>query len=165
MQKRRLSIALRPRPLTCVKIYGADGGRFGSARDGVERFWRNIFGGLAAARFHRPGSGIGLSERAQRMIRSAREVTGAIDLFSCRPRNDLLAGRKANEAYCLAEAGKQYAVYFPARGEVTLEVPAAGGRKLRWYDIDRGRWQEPRPAGGRLTLRTPGAGQWAAVVR
>ena len=43
------------RPINNIKIYGADGGRFGSTQDGLERFWRNIFGGFASARFHRPG--------------------------------------------------------------------------------------------------------------
>ncbi len=31
----------RPRPLNTVKTYGADGGRFGNNRDGIERFWRH----------------------------------------------------------------------------------------------------------------------------
>ena len=42
------------RPINNVKIYGANSGRYGSTRDAQERFWRNIFGGLASSRFHRP---------------------------------------------------------------------------------------------------------------
>lgn len=166
--KRRRSLRDRPRPLTNTKIYGADTGRFGTTRDGVERFWRNIFGGHAAARFHRPESGNGLGELAQRMIRSAREVTGAFDLFRSEPSNDLLSDREENEAFCLAIPGSQYAVYFPSAGEVTLDAREAGGTlSQRWYDIDRGNWlpaEEARGAGS-LTLKTPGPGQWAVVVR
>ena len=165
--KRRVSIADNPRPMNNVKIYGADTGRFGTTRDGVERFWRNIFCGCASARFHRPPSGIGLSELGQRMIKAAREVTSAFDIFSCEPRNDLLGDREENEAYCLAEPGRQYAVYFPNGGEVTLNLKEAPSElTLRWYDIDNLRWSAPRAVrgGGTLKLKTPGSGQWAAVI-
>ncbi len=165
-RKRRKGIARRPRPMNSVKIYGADGGRYGSSRDGIERFWRNIFGGFASARFHRPASGIGLSKPAQRMIRSAREVTGAFDVFTSEPRGDLLADREANEAYCLAQPPRQYAVYFPAGGEVTLNAKKApDALSLRWYDIDAGRWRPRREVGpGAVGLKAPGKGQWAAVL-
>ncbi len=165
--RRRRSLRRKPRPMTNVKIYGADGGRFGDSRDGVERFWRNIFGGHSAVRFHRPDSGIGLSGRAQQMIRSARAVTDAVDVFSCRPRPDLLADRQPNEAYCLADAGRQYAVYFPAAGDVKLTVKATRGKlTVRWYDVDRGRWLDREQPGAtdRLHLKTPGPGQWAVIV-
>lgn len=166
-QKQRRRVQENPRPLTNVKIYGADAGQFGTTRDGVERFWRNIFGGLASARFHRPDSGLGLTRLAQQMLRSARDVTGAFDLFACQPRNDLLGGREANEAYCLAFPGKVYALYFPGPGEVILDASdASGSLSLRWYEIDRGQWlpAAKRPRGDRLPLKTPGGGQWAVVV-
>lgn len=164
----RRRVARAPRPLNNVKIYGADGARFGNTRDGVERFWRNIFSGMASARFHRPSSGIGLSELAQRMIRSAREVTGAFDIFRCGPGPELLSDREDNEAYCLAEPGRQYAVYFPNGGDVLLDLSGAEGEiELRWYDIEAGGWQSPERlrAGGKVRLVVPGSGHWAAVLR
>ena len=166
--KRRRQIARNPRPVTNVKIYGADTGRFGNTRDGVERFWRNIFGGHASARFHRPDSGQGLNRLAQRMIRSAREVTDAFDLFACEPRTDLLGERDDNEAYCLGAAGRQYAVFFPKGGKVTLDVKeAAGELSIRWYDVDGGKWLPTRTATSRgtLALETPDQGRWAVVIR
>ncbi len=166
--KQRQRVRPHIRPLTNVKIYGADSGRFGNSRDGVERFWRSIFCGQASARFHRPTSGLGLGKTAQKMIAAARDVTGALDLFSCEPRNNLLGKREADEAYCLATPGRQYAVYFPRAGAVSLNVKDAPGRlSVRWYDIDRGRWtdtdnvSDPRI----LQLKTPGSGQWAVVIR
>ncbi len=166
-QKVRRRIADAPRPINSVKIYGADGGRFGDTRDGVERFWRNIFGGFASSRFHRPPSGIGLSELAQTMIRSAREVTGAIDLFRCEPHPELLGDREEDEAYCLAQPGRQYAVYFPDGGDVSLDLSAAQGTlQLRWYDIGAGRWREGEgvEGGRKVALTAPAGGQWAAVI-
>jgi len=170
-QKQRRRIAKHIRPLNNVKIYGADTGRFGTTRDGIERFWRNIFGGLASARFHRPDSGQGLNKAAQRNIASARAVTDAIDIFVCEPHPGLLGDRKANEAYCLAQPGKQYAVYFPAAGDVTLNTRGAISKDLtvRWYDIDKGRWLKPRAVetvdAHIQRLTAPGKGQWAAVIQ
>jgi hypothetical protein len=165
-QRERLGDKLRP--LNNVKIYGADGGRFGNDRDGIERFWRNIFGGMASARFHRPPSGLGLSEKAQAHIRSMRMLTDEMSIFTCAPHNDLLSGRRPNEAYCMANPGKEYAVYFPNGGEVDLDVtglrsPAA----LRWLHIMKSEWGEPEriESGDRLKLRCPSEGHWAVLVQ
>ena len=45
-----------PRPVNHTKIYGSGNTSWGSGspEDGVERFWRNLIGGSAAVRFHRP---------------------------------------------------------------------------------------------------------------
>ena len=83
-------MAASPRPLNNVKIYGLDGGQLGSSQEGMQRFWRNLFAGCASARFHEKH--LGDSEPALQMIRSARLMTGAIDLFRCQPHNDLLPG-------------------------------------------------------------------------
>ncbi|MEE2752499.1 MAG: aldo/keto reductase [Candidatus Latescibacterota bacterium] len=45
--------------INSVKIYGANTGGYWSIRDAQERFWRNIVGGLATTRFHRPLAGLG----------------------------------------------------------------------------------------------------------
>ncbi|MBN1987553.1 MAG: hypothetical protein JW761_14675, partial [Prolixibacteraceae bacterium] len=45
-------VSSNPRPLNTVKTYGADGGRHGNTKDGLERWWRHVFGGAASARFH-----------------------------------------------------------------------------------------------------------------
>lgn len=164
--RRRRALADEPRPLNNVKIYGADGGRFGTTRDAIERFWRNIFVGCASARFHRPDSGIGLSQTAQQMIRAAREVTARVDVFRCEPRPDLVSCPEDGEAYCLAASGQQYAVYLPAAGSAELDLGDAQQQVgLRWYEIDAGRWGPVHATSGpRVRLEAPGRGQWVALV-
>jgi hypothetical protein len=132
----------------------------------MERFWRDIFAGCASARFHEIH--LGDSELAQRMVRSAREVTGAFDLFHCAPHPELLENPSPNQAYCLANPGKEYVVYFPSAGRVRLQTPGLEGQaELRWFGIERGAWLEPAsvPEQRPIVLTTPGDGQWAVVVR
>ncbi len=167
-QKQRRRIAGKPRPLNSVKIYGADTGRFGGGRDAIERFWRNILGGLASARFHRPDSGLGLSQPAQANIKSMRMLTDKMNVFTCAPHNDLLSDRQPNEAYCLAHPGKEYAVYFPQGGAVTLDVSAMSRPvEVRWLDVMASQWQAPKKmkAAGGLKLTCPSKGYWAVLVK
>ena len=159
------------RPMNSVKIYGANSGSYGTTRDAQERFWRNVFGGLASVRFHRPDSGLGLNEIAQAHIRSMRLLTAELDIFTAAPHLDLLTRRSRNEAYCTAEPGKAYAVFFPDGGDVRLDVSAAAGRplSLRWLAIRDSRWNGPpvpvEPEGSTLRLTTPAEeGYWAALV-
>jgi len=160
------------RPINTVKIYGANPGRWGTSRDGQERFWRNIIGGLAATRFHRPPSGLGLSETAQAHIRSMRMLLAEFDILSCEPRNDLLHWRSMTEAYCTAEPGVAYAVFFPDGGNLHVDIEGLpGGRKIyvHWLDIPASAWQpiqEVPPGSNRAHLVTPReSGYWAALVK
>ncbi len=167
--RQKITATGRPRPMNSVKIYGANTGCYGSGRDAQERFWRNIFGGLASSRFHRPGSGIGLSARARAHIKSMRMLEEAVDLFRCQPHNELLSRRSYNEAYCAASPGRAYAVFFADGGDVLLDTSAAAEKAatLRWLDIAAGAWHEPQITAheGVLRLVTPREeGYWAAAV-
>jgi hypothetical protein len=167
IQSLRQRILGTPRPLSNVKIYGSDGsGLFGTSREATERFWRDVFAGCASARFHEKH--LGDSELAQRMMRSARDLTGAFDLFHCQPHSELLTNRAPNQAYCLANPGKEYVVYFPTGGRVQLQTPGLEGKtELRWYDIEHGIWMKPTSVGDEklMALSAPGEGQWAVVIR
>ncbi|MFP4353651.1 MAG: hypothetical protein ACLFUJ_00905 [Phycisphaerae bacterium] len=160
----------RPRPLNTVKIYGCNSYRYGTTRDAQERFWRNIFAGLAGTRFHRPPAGIGSSDRAMANIRSMRMITDEMDIPACLPRPDLLGNASYNEAYCFANPPRQYGVFFPDGGDVMLDVSAAGGREMtvRWLDILESRWvtsQSFVPEQSTMRLATPtDSGYWAALV-
>ncbi len=174
---RRRLIASGPiRPMNSVKIYGANSGCYGSTRDAQERFWRNIFCGLASSRFHRPAAGQGLNTIAQAHIYAMRLLTDTehgLDIFTSEPHNDLLQNRSWNEAYCTANPGLAYAVFFTDGGNVRLDVSAAGDASLtvRWLDIRQCRWNgEAKPAEvsneGVLHLVTPAEeGYWAVLVK
>jgi hypothetical protein len=173
IQHIRSQVNERPIPLNNVKVYGGAKGFASSVEEGTQRFWRNIFGGCASTRFHRMGPsyhffGIGLSELAQTHIRSMRMFTGQLNIFRMEPGNGLLSGREDNEAYALSEPGRQYAVYFPAGGAVTLDASAAKGPlEVRWLDIRKNEWRTPATAegGAGVELTAPGDGPWAVLLK
>jgi hypothetical protein len=167
-QRQRARIAAHVRPLNNVKIYGADTGTFGNNRDGMERFWRNIFGGLAAARFHRPISGLGLGDKAQANIHSMRMITDKMNIFTCEPHNDLLSDREDNEAYCIANPDKEYAVYFPNGGQVILDISSLNKPvKVQWLYIMKSQWTniEELKSESKIKLSCPSKGYWTVLLK
>jgi hypothetical protein len=94
-------------------------------------------------------------------------LTDNMDIFTCAARNDLLLGRKPNEAYCLVNPGKEYAVYFPDGGEVNLDISSLKRPgTIRWLEISSNKWgkrQELKPAQS-VTLRPPGSGSWVVLL-
>ena len=159
------------RPINNVKIYGADTGKYGKTQDGLARFWRNIFGGFASARSHRPPNGLGLSKLSQANIKSMRSITDEMDVFSCEPHNDLLSNREENEAYVLANPGKEYSVYFPKGGSVELHLSAvektdADTISIRWLNIRKAEWEKEQeiPYSDSITLSSPTESHWAVLI-
>ncbi len=145
-----------PVPMNNVKVYGAVEGRnfsAGSETEAVDRFWRNIIGGCASSRFHRPAEprawGSGLNERVQTNLKAMDMLLERLDILSCTPHNDLLSSRvvvpSIMEAYVTANIGHQYAVYFPqGRYKVDLDPWVfADTLKLQWLDINSLEWSEP----------------------
>jgi hypothetical protein len=163
----RQRVAVQPRPLNTVKTYGADGGRFGNNRDGLERWWRHIIGGAASARFHRPDSGLGLSPLAVASLRSARKLESLIKLWDVEPANHLLSNRQDNEAYLAAHPGARYALYFTDGGSVSLDLRDAPGHiDVRWLDVATGDWakRETLAGGAIVPLTAPRRGHWVAAI-
>lgn len=164
----RKYLARRPRPINTTKTYGATGNKFGHTdQDGIERFWRHLLAGAASIRFHRPDSGLGLNDKAVACIRAARKLESKIPLWSVEPANELLFDRQANEAYLAADPGRAYALYFPAGGEVRLDVSKAREPLVaHWIDIATGEWgpTQDLPAGEKPSIVPPGTGNWTAAI-
>ncbi len=155
-----------PCPLNNVKVYGKE--LHGTPQDGLERFWRSAFLGAASVRFHRPNSGHGISEIAQKHIQSLRWIFDAFDLTEVQPANKSLTNREADEAYCLATSGKTYAVYFPEGGSVLLQAEKLEGNfEVKWLNINQAAWKQPIPIPltGSYLLETPDNGHWVALLQ
>lgn len=163
----RARLADAPRPINTVKTYGADTGRYGNDRDGLERWWRHLIGGAAAVRFHRPDSGLGFSAQAEASIRAARKLAAEVEFWTTAPRQELLRERAANEAYLSADPGRVYALYFTDGGSVELDLrEREGAFTVRWLDVGNGDWagQGSIPGGDWRTVTAPGGGHWVGLV-
>jgi len=163
----RRHVARRPRPLNTVKTYGADGGPYGSTADGVQRWWRHVIGGAAAARFHRPHSGLGLSKPSIASLAAARKLESLIPLWVVEPADHLLSDRQHNEAHLAARLGAAYALYFTGGGQGGLDLTGQDGTfQLRWIDVATGEWGEStKIAGGRtVAIAAPSPGGWVAAL-
>lgn len=165
----RTLIKDQPRPINCVKTYGADGGRYGNNRDGEERFWRNLMGGTASCRFHRPDSGLGLNDSAKAHIRSFRMLLAEFPFIESEvdAESRHLTNRDPNEAYLRSVDGKAYAIYFPDGGNVTLNLEGPeSSYRLKWLDIAGSRWASESTVNiqGAAELATPGNGHWLALL-
>lgn len=161
-------LSKHPRPINTTKTYGADHYRDGhSDQDGIERFWRHLLAGAASLRFHRPGAGLGLGDKAVASIRAARKLESVIPLWTVEPANELLSGCEENEAYLSADKGQNYMVYFPSEGEVIVDVSSTKGPlKSRWINIDTGEWgpTEKSDESDQLLLKTPEKGNWVVAI-
>lgn len=128
-----------PRPANHTKIYsdGQTGFGSGTPQDGIERFWRNLMGGSASARFHRPPAGIGLNPLAQQCIRTARWVEKWIAFWEMEPAMDEIVPPAAtnNQAYLTRTADLRYLLFLPYGEAVSLTLQERPGQQwwqLRW---------------------------------
>lgn len=165
----RKQLKEEPKPITNIKIYGSDNAPWrpdfwGDTNDGQERFWRNIFGGCASARFHRPDWGIGSSNLALANLKSMRMLTDSMNFFRHMPANHLLSDRKENEAFCLAIPDEEYAIFFPSGGTVGLHS-FNGYFKGRWLDIHQSRWSEPFEIKQSQPFNAPDDGYWVLWIK
>ena len=162
----RSRIADKPRPLNTVKTYGADGGKYGDTAEGLNRWWRHILGGAAAARFHRPTAGLGLSGPSVAAVKAARKLESRIKLWDVEPATSLLCDRKAGEAYLAAKCGQAYALYFPHGGSVGVDLGEHPVRfELRWINPATGQWGgRADVTGGKVVISAPDAGAWVAAL-
>ncbi|MDZ7694545.1 MAG: hypothetical protein U5K69_26060 [Balneolaceae bacterium] len=185
----RKKLQANPMPMNNVKVYGSgvgDNYSAGSQKEAIARFWKNIFAGSASSRFHRPegGWGIGLKKPAQINLKVMSMLLEEFNIFKAIPHNDLLSSYvtstpTAMEAYCLADIGNQYAIYFPA-GRYTIDLDPwvfVEELRIKWLDVDEGTWSEEKiipvewSGGidqwghrGRVRLTTPGNESYVALL-
>jgi hypothetical protein len=158
-----------PRPAGCVKTYGGGYTGFGSGgnEDGVERFVRNILAGCHGTRFHRPTAGNGLNNQAKATIRALRKLESVMKPWDLAPHMELLSDRLPDSAYCAANPGESYAVYFPYGRSVKLDLSGCESpMRLQWISVGTGEFVfEPEElAPGVVELTTRAAGGWIAAI-
>ena len=168
-QIQRIHQSAEPRPVNNVKVYGADGNKFGhNNQDGVERFVRNVLLGAASTRFHRPDSGLGLSDTAQMVINNLRYAVSQYPHFASAACNELLVERQENQAYLRGLAGEGFLLYMPHGGQVTANLSSlADEAQIVWISLlaNEGHLQEIIIATGpAVFLQAPAEENYLAVI-
>lgn len=157
------------RPLNNVKVYGNDGGRHKTTQNAIESFVQNVLFGAASTRFHRPTSGQGLNDVARHVIKSMRSYIDQADFFNALPSNQLLSKRNANEAFCRAIEGSEYAIYFPNGGEVNLDLKNNPKQiSIEWLNILNSEWSEASLTTVNkniVKVKAPNQGNWLAYLK
>ena len=157
------------RPVNCVKVYGGTNTSWGSGsnEDGIERFVRDVIGGCAAVRHHRPPTGNGLSARSQACIQSVRKIETMVRMWEMKPHMELLSATDDDEAYLTAKEGEKYVILFPDGGEIALDLSHYPGEfSGQWISIGSGSWGErfSLEGGGLIEIASPGRRGWFAVI-
>ena len=140
-------IKTNPRPVNSTKIYGSDGGswlnRGITTEHAVNTFFRNILGGFASSRFHRPPSGLGLSNISTKCIQMIREIETIVKFWDIVPRMDLLTIEEDSEVYLSAREGEYYVIYFVKGGVVKLDLSKYNRSfNLRWFNLSEDKPEE-----------------------
>jgi hypothetical protein len=90
LQAIRDYISAKPRPINHDRIYAANYGRIWTTQEGINKLWRNLVGGSAAMRFHRPSPVLGLCPRAQASIKTTHKFESLIEPWTCEPKMDVV---------------------------------------------------------------------------
>lgn len=166
-QIQRIHASDQPRPVNTIKVYGTTGNKFGhTTQDGIERFVRNVLLGVAAVRFHRPDSGLGLSDTARAVIKSGRMLTDAYPHFEARPDLTMFNKRTENTAYG-RKTNDALVFYYPAGGSQEVDLrDLTGELTIKWLDVLSARWTRPSlvQGGALVRLPSPGKGNWIALL-
>jgi hypothetical protein len=128
------------RPVNSTKIYGSDNGtwldRGITTEHAVQTFFRNILGGYASSRFHRPPHGLGLSQTSINCIRSVRMIEELVKFRDLNPAMDLILNNEENLAYAAAKDKDKIVIYFTKPGRVQLDLSDTNKDfKIRWINI------------------------------
>jgi hypothetical protein len=165
--------------LHMTKLYGNDGRlpdpwsgwKPGDSDNAIEEWWRNLIAGVAGVRFHRPLSGIGLSDKAKACILATRMVEEQAKFWEVDSRLDLLSQREADEAYLAADPGEKYILYFTHQGggSVGLDMKDYGADQFNvsWINIDKGTLhaQDIISGGEVVNINRPDSNaHWVAVI-
>jgi hypothetical protein len=140
-----------PRPVNSTKVYGSDNGKWNdrgiTTNHAIQTVCRNIMGGFASSRFHRPSAGIGLCDASLNCIKTIREIEKRTKLWELNTTIDLTLNQE-NEAYLRAQEGEKYLVYLPEGGKVMLNLKNERNEYvLEWMDTDDATWR------GKTTIR------------
>ncbi|HPA87641.1 MAG TPA: hypothetical protein PK106_07585 [Bacteroidales bacterium] len=160
-----------PRPVNSTKIYGSDQGswldRGITTKHAVETFCRNVTGGFASSRFHRPPSGLGLSRTSINCLLTIRKIEEKVKFRDLTPMMNLLETTGENKTFLSAKEGENYVLYFTGPGTAILDLGKWDKTfELNWIPIEKADWDNEGRinGGGRAEITSGYPGDAFAVM-
>ena len=160
-----------PRPVNSTKIYGSDQGswldRGITTKHAVETFCRNVIGGFASSRFHRPPSGLGLSRTSINCLLTIRKIEEKVKFRDLTPMMNLLETTGENKTFLSAKEGENYVLYFTGPGTAILDLGKWDKTfELNWIPIEKADWDNEGRinGGGRAEITSGYPGDAFAVM-
>ncbi|MBW6501145.1 MAG: hypothetical protein K0B05_07100 [Bacteroidales bacterium] len=143
----------KTRPVNSTKIYGSDSGswldRGINTEHAINTFFRNITGGFASSRFHRPPSGLGLSEISINCIKTVRDIEKITKMWDMEPSMHLLEVEEGGEAYLSAREGKCYILYFITDCKALLDLKKHDIKyRMISAEVEKAEWERNEPVRG-----------------
>ncbi|VAW17999.1 hypothetical protein MNBD_BACTEROID01-2117 [hydrothermal vent metagenome] len=167
-----------PRPINNTKNYGSSRRppnnnyykstwKRWTTESAVQRYVLNVIGGCASTRFHRPPSGLGLSQPARICIKTLRELESYVKMWELTPGNDLLSEYEEAKVFLTADPGRLYVLFFLQGGSATLNlIGCEGNFNLNWFNplTGQSRKAETLIGGNKETISTPDDGSWILSI-
>jgi hypothetical protein len=104
-------------------------------------------------------------EKTWTELGGARAFMEAVPFWEMQPHNELV---KSGHAFCLAKPGDIYALYLPAGGSVSIELPGDDEYQFAWWNPSneiRGQFEHTgQTKGGRQSFPSPSANDWALRI-
>jgi hypothetical protein len=147
-----------PRPVNSTKIYGNDRGswldRGITTEHAVQTFCRNVLGGFASSRFHRPPSGLGLSKISVNCLMTIRRIEEKVKMWEISPRMDLLGNNEPDKVYMSAKDGEYYVIYFTDSASTELDISSYNNTlSIDWISLRDAEWKNSESVTGGSRIR------------
>jgi len=126
-------------------------------------------GGAAAVRFHRPDSGLGLSELSISSIKAARKLESLVKLWDLKAESQSLPDSSGNKAFIAYKPGRVYLIFLPDGGSTTLHLKETKANyDIRYINLRSGEWLEKRTQKismeGTTQFSAPDNHEWLIVI-
>jgi len=131
----------RPCPVNSVKIYGSKTrNQKIDEQDGIYNFFKNLMGGFASSRFHRPPSGLGLSDKSMACMSLIRKIENKIKFWDMEPVMNLLKNPTNGKSYITKSKKGSYLLYITDKNSVQLNLNENKLYNIQWIGLKRQSW-------------------------
>ena len=141
--------------------------KYGDQGDSAEHKWGSIGRGWTPIK---PLDGhvfkltqLGQNTSGDEQLKYAMDLLSTLEFWKMKPHNEVVAGSK--EAYCLAELDKQYLIYLPEGGTLSLMLPQ-GLYQSNWFNPHNAvtHITQSLSGGSTIKINAPNNNDWVLVI-